>query len=282
MATEAKATGENLFSHPFFSHLSELLHRIKVAAVVTIAFFAFFFLFEPKTFTAGGIQLIYPYPSLFTSFSTEFFNLMRSQLLPPQMILININSFDAFTASVYTAAALALIPSMPVWVYEIGAFVGPALTDKEKRVIQYLLLPAGALFAAGVVFAYWVVLPVLFRFLYYFIVGFNALPTISIMSFITMALAYMLAMGLAFELPVVMVGLTYVGVVHYGAWFRYWRYAVVGAFFVSLLISPPGATGGIIEISIGLLLSALYLVGGVVARFVEVRRSRSTYTVQSE
>lgn len=282
MSTEAEAAADKLLSHPFFGYLSELLHRVKVAAIVSLIFFVFFFLFEPKTFTFGGVSLIYPYPSLFQSFSTEFFDMMRSQLLPPQMILININSFDAFTASVYTAAVLALVPSMPVWIYELGVFVGPALTDKEKRVIQYLLLPAGVLFASGVIFAYWVVLPVLFRFLYYFIVGFDALPTISIMSFVTMVLAYMVAMGLAFELPTVMVGLTYVGVVRYGTWLKYWRYAVVGAFFISLLISPPGATGGIIETSIGLLLSALYFVGAAVARFVEQRRRSQIDLVRSE
>ncbi|MDG6933503.1 MAG: preprotein translocase subunit TatC [Nitrososphaerota archaeon] len=282
MSAETTAPQAEADPHPFFTQLSELLSRIKIAGGVTVFFFAFFFIFEPKPFTFAGMTLIYPYPGLFTSFSSEFFDMMRAQLLPPQMILINLNSFDAFTASVYTAAVLALIPSMPVWVYELGGFVGPALTPKEKKTIQYLLMPASLLFLAGVVFAYWVVLPILFRFLYYFILAFNALPTISIMSFVTMVLAYMIAMGLAFELPIVIVGLTYVGLVSYSTWFHYWRHAVVGAFFIALVISPPGATGGIIEISIGLLLSALYLIGAAVARFIELRRKSSIYPLTSE
>ncbi|MDG6929347.1 MAG: preprotein translocase subunit TatC [Nitrososphaerota archaeon] len=252
---------------PFMVHAAELIHRFLVSLAATFVFFAFFFLFRPVWFRAGPLYLFYPYPDLFSSFSAQAFTSLREHILPPALQLININSFDTFMASIYMALALALIFAMPVWVYEMAGFVSPALKPEEKRLIRYVTVPATLLFAAGVAFAYEIILPVLFHFLYLFTVGISVLPTLSVKTFASTVFVYMLAFGLAFQLPIIVVGLSYLGVVSPVEWLKQWRFAVVGAFFIALLISP-GASGGIMEITIGLTLSGLYVVGALVAMYL--------------
>ncbi|MEM3637413.1 MAG: twin-arginine translocase subunit TatC [Conexivisphaerales archaeon] len=258
---------------PFLSHLSELIKRLVRSLIVFFAFFAFFFVFKPSWINYAGLAIPYPVPSLFESFSTETFFAMKKYILPQQMLLINVNTFDTFLSVAYIAMALAAICSLPFWIYEASAFLGPALKPNEKRAVKLILVPATLLFVAGAFFSYSVVLPFLFRFLYYFSVSTGVEPTISVLTFVTISIAYTIALGLAFETPVIMVGLTYAGIVSYSTWLRYWRFAVLGAFIVALIISP-GTTGGIMEITIGLMLSGLYFAGAIISRAVQRKKVR--------
>jgi|BEDMetMinimDraft_2_1075160.scaffolds.fasta_scaffold00047_26 Sec-independent protein secretion pathway component TatC len=270
----AQDLGINLRQLPFLTHLSELVRRLIRSLIVFFLFFLFFFAFKPSWVNLSVFSIPYPEPSLFQSFSTEAFFAMKSYVLPPQMVLINVNTFDTFLSVAYIAMALASICSLPFWIYEASAFLGPALKPNEKRAIKVVLVPATALFVAGALFSYTIVLPFLFRFLYLFSVYTGVEPTISVLTFVTISLAYTIALGLAFETPVIMAGLTFAGIVSYSAWIRYWRFAVLGAFIVALIISP-GTTGGIMEITIGLLLSALYFAGAIVSKVIQ--RKRTSY-----
>jgi len=62
--------------------------------------------------------------------------------MPPQMILINVNSFDTLVAIIYVAMAFALIFSLPVWIYETAIFAAPALYPHEKSTLRALLIPS--------------------------------------------------------------------------------------------------------------------------------------------
>lgn len=267
----AEDISESLGSFPFFRYLSELVRRLILSLVVFFAFFVFFFAFKPLWINLGGLSIFIPVPSLFQSFSTDAFSLMRNYILPQQMILINVNTFDTFLSIAYIAMALASICALPYWIYQASAFLGPGLKPSERRAIKIVLAPATVLFVAGAFFAYNIVLPFLFRFLYLFSISTGVEPTISVSTFVTITLAYILAMGLAFETPVIMVGLTYAGIVSSSTWMKYWRFAVLVAFIIALIISP-GTTGGIMEITIGLLLSSLYFIGALLARAIKVRR----------
>ncbi|MEM3812153.1 MAG: twin-arginine translocase subunit TatC, partial [Thermoplasmata archaeon] len=71
----------------------------------------------------------------------------------------------------------------------------------------------------------------------------------------------------SFEMPVIIVFLSYIGLVSPQTWLKNWKYAVVVSFFIALLVSP-GATGGIIETMIGLILSGLYIAGALISKIV--------------
>src|SRR5579885_685941 len=110
----AQDVGINLRQLPFISHLSELIRRLIRSLIL-------FFAFKPSWINLSGLYIPYPEPSLFQSFSTETFFAMKSYVLPPQMVLINVNTFDTFLSVAYIAMALASICSLPFWIYEASA-----------------------------------------------------------------------------------------------------------------------------------------------------------------
>ena len=258
---------------PILGHVAELIRRFLVSLAAFFGFFIFFFIFKPVWITVGSFRIFYPYPDLFQSFTTEFFNYARQQLLPPQMLLINLSAFDTFVAILYTSMALAAIFSSPIWFYETASFLGPALKQREKRLLQLILAPASLLFLAGGLFAYKIVLPVIFKFLYVFTLSTGVQPTLGVGTFVSTVIAYIIALGLSFEIPIIMVAVSYVGLVSYDTWLRNWRYAIVGSFIMAMLISP-GATGGIIETTIGLTLTSLYFGGAIASRTLALRKMK--------
>jgi Sec-independent protein translocase TatC len=80
---------------------------------------------------------------------------------------------------------------------------------------------------------------------------------------------------LYYEYPLVMASLTYIKVVKADSWKKNWRWGVMGAFIIAWIISP-GTTGGVIETTIGVILSVLYFVGVVSAKIIEKRSFRNT------
>lgn len=231
------------------------------------SFFVLYAATRPVAFSLGGLTLYYPYPDIFHSFSADAFVILKDHILPRGMELLNVNAFDVLISSFYIAAVLAAVTSSPVWAYEVVAFVSPGLKPDERRTLTYSIVPATLLFGLGAAFAYFVLLPFLFKFVYLFTVSFGVAPTLSLRSFINTVFFIMLAMGLSFQTPLIMGALSYVGIVSYSQWKSWWRYGIAVSFFVALLISP-GATGGILEATIGFVLSALYFCGLLVSRLV--------------
>ena len=133
---------------------------------------------------------------------------------------------EPFTASLKVAFYFALIISLPVLLYEAFAFVLPALSEHERRLITPLLVVAPVLFFAGVVFSYFIVLPAAIRFLQ----GYNSSHFQSLVdaqpyyAFETLTMA---AIGLAFEMPMILLGLRAVGVLDGSTLTTHWRYAAV-------------------------------------------------------
>jgi sec-independent protein translocase protein TatC len=106
--------------------------------------------------------------------------------------------------------------------------------------------------------------------LYYYDSGLGAQPTMSITSFVSFFLIYVLTFGMAFETPIVMIGVTRAGLVPSDYWFKNWRYAVVGALIFGVIFSP-----GMIGFTMMLLaipIIALYFVGIYAAERVEKRK----------
>ncbi len=130
-----------------------------------------------------------------------------------------------------------IILAMPYLTYELIMFISPALTARERRYV-YLVLPWVALmFAAGVVFGYFVLVPPMVKFLISF--GSNiATPQIKIGNYIATVSRLLLAVGLVFELPVVTTFLARIGIIS-PKWLSDKRkMAVVIAFLLGAIITP--------------------------------------------
>ncbi len=269
--TDAPFAGLGALLHgPSFRYFNELVRRVRRVIIVFVAAIAFFSTVGLAPITVNGLALVAPYPSLYNSISVGMVRAFEAHAVPQGMQLLNINAFDSMFASAEVSLLLGLLVVAPFAASELHRFVAPALYEGERRFIRSIALVGGALFAVGAALAYMFVLPLFFGFVKTFAVNMGAEPTMSVGSFMGMALALILVFGLAMETPVAMAMLTRLGFIRADTWKRNWRWGAVGSFAVALFISP-GSSGGIMESAIGVTVFALYVVGIVVARLLERR-----------
>ncbi len=259
---------------PLISHITELLRRLRAILIVLALVFFVSFAFGVRIVKYAGYSIPVPYPSIYSSISDYVIKAFIYNELPKGMILINVNTFDPLFASFYVSFFLSLFIAVPVAVYELWAFVAPGLYRHEKKLIKLAILPAGVLFAAGASFAYFIIVPFMLRFVLIYAKILGVMPTLSVRAFINTVISLMMATGIAFEYPMAMAILTFMRVVSAKSWKSGWRWGILGAFVIAWIISP-GTTGGIIETTIGIILSVLYFVGVAFAYAIERRIKKS-------
>jgi sec-independent protein translocase protein TatC len=149
--------------------------------------------------------------------------------------LITLAPAEAFTTTLTVSAYFAIVLSLPIILYQLYAYVLPAFSNQERRVITPLLLLAPLLFVGGVLFAYFVVMPPAIDFL----VNFNddsfnnQLRARDYYSFFAMML---IAMGLIFEVPMAVLAVTRLGIVTPEQLAANRRYAILGIAIVAALL----------------------------------------------
>lgn len=158
--------------------------------------------------------------------------------LPHGAHLIATEVTSPFLTPLKLAFYVALLISMPVILYQLWAFVSPGLYKKEKRLARPLLVAALLLFYLGCVFAYLLVLPAAFRFLTAMTPGGVEMMT-DISHYLDFVMLVFFAFGLCFEVPVAVVILAATGLVSLATLRKSRRYAIVGAFAISAVITPP-------------------------------------------
>ena len=173
-----------------------------------------------------------------------------------------------FKLSFICGTALAL----PVIIYEGVMFLRPALTKMERRYL-YSLLPVSLIaFASGVVFAYFILLPPAVNFLFDFGSGVATVEW-RISNYITMITRMLFAIGLCFELPIVIYFLTRIGILSVEKLSRFRRWAIVLAFLVAAAITP--TFDPINQTLVAAPLIVLYEVGIILARIAGRGKKKS-------
>ncbi|TMA06932.1 MAG: twin-arginine translocase subunit TatC, partial [Methanobacteriota archaeon] len=159
-------------------------------------------------------------------------------------------------------------------VYELGRFIGPALKPSERRLVVRITVPVLLLFLSGVLLCFIVVLPFTFNLLFSVqnLLGANLLILYGD-SFIDFVLLFTVAFGLAFQLPVLMYGLSALGIVSSEFWKKYWRFAAIAIFLFGAIITPDGSRITMFLVALPML--ALYVVGYGAAIRVEHTRARA-------
>jgi sec-independent protein translocase protein TatC len=133
---------------------------------------------------------------------------------------------EPFTTTITVSLYFALIIALPVILYELYGFIVPALDDAERKAVMPLLLAVPFLFSAGVLFGYFVVLPAATRFFVNFNSGqFNVIVQAG--PYYSFSATILLAMGLVFQVPVVILGLTRAGLVTPRQLRKHRRYAII-------------------------------------------------------
>lgn len=166
----------------------------------------------------------------------EFLSRPITPLLHGQR-LIYTHPSDAFQIVLDAGFAVAFIVALPVILYQLWAFVSPAMYTHEKKIVLPVLAGIVLLFISGVVIAFTLILPLTLGFL----VGVESsalTPMISASEYFGFAIYMCLAFGAAFELPIVVMGLTALGLASPVFLARYRRYAVVGGLVIGGFITP--------------------------------------------
>ena len=167
--------------------------------------------------------------------------------LPDDLEPITFGVAEPFTTTVTISAYAALVISLPVILYQAYAFVLPALTNREKRVVVPFLLMVPALFVAGVVFGYFVVLPAATNFLLNFNESqFNIeVRARDYYSFFTLTLG---VMGLVFQMPIGILAITRLGIVTPEQLAKNRRYAVLILAVLAMLLPGTDPISMLIEL----------------------------------
>jgi sec-independent protein translocase protein TatC len=164
--------------------------------------------------------------------------LLRDRLPEEHRELIFIGPADALTAQLKVAVFLGIAFAMPIILFEIWRFVSPGLTQREKRFVWPVVLGALFLFVIGVLIGY-LVIPYTLNFLLDFSEGI-ATPQLTIDAYIGFVTTMMLAFGLVLEFPIVLIGLSRVGVLNYRRIASRRRWAILAIVLFAIILTPGG------------------------------------------
>ena len=147
-----------------------------------------------------------------------------------------------FDNEIYRAFARPVLSSLlltaPFVIYQIWAYVAPALLPSEKRYARPLLLSATLLFYLGVLFAYFVILPLMFSFFSAIeLEGVSFMPDIS--RYLSISTAMFLIFGLVFEVPVALIILVMLGALNPDKVAKQRPYIILAAFTIGAVLTPP-------------------------------------------
>jgi sec-independent protein translocase protein TatC len=227
----------------FISHLVELRDRLVKAcigiAVVCAALFAW-----------PGPSQIY-----------DFIARPMIASLPVGSKMIATGVISPFLVPMKVTLVLAIIIALPWVFYQIWAFIAPGLYAHEKRLVLPLVISSSVLFMGGVAFCYFLVFGRVFKFISAFAPTSIAV-TPDIENYLDFVMSMCLAFGAAFEVPVVVVILVRMGIVGVDKLKEIRPYAVVAAFVVSAIITPPDAVS---MLSLAVPMCILYELGLIVA-----------------
>ena len=216
------------------------------------------------------LRFYYPYPNPFENIAVQLTLLLKDTLLPPEVKFIQTAPGQAFFAQIHISLLLSIICSIPIIAREVFAFIYPALSTKTTTAIYKITLPILLLFIMGIVFSYLLVIPFTLSFLYKYGESLGAETFVTVSDFMTFVLQFMLGFGLAFQLPVLMYGLSLTGLVDSTFWSKNLRYAIVIIAIFGALITPDGS--GITMWFVSIPMIVLYVLGIMIIRRAERHR----------
>ena len=256
---------------PISEHLEELRgHIIRgVVAILLIAIVVFIF----KDFVFNKI-IFAPKEKWF--FSNRILCKLSKELHLNTCInknsikLINIDIAGQFTAHIKVSFILGLIISFPYLLWEIWLFVKPALHIKTRISIVRTMFFISLLFLIGVLFGYYVIVPLTLNFLTNYQVSSTLTNQIDFQSYISVVLTLSFSTGLVFELPILIYFLSKIGILNTDFLKKQRKIAIVLAFGLAAIITPPDAFS---QILVAIPLIILYEVGIAIAKAVEKKRT---------
>jgi len=186
----------------------------------------------------GAVLVLFIMAAPFANTLYEYLAQPLMSALPEGNSMISTEPHGPFFVPFKFAFAFATAVAMPYLLYQLWAFVAPGLYEHEKKLTVPLLVSSSVLFYLGILFAYFVVFPVIFAF-FTSTAPDGVLVMTDISAYLSFVLKLFFAFGLAFEVPVATVLLVRMGMTTPDALATKRPYIIVGAFVVGMLMTPP-------------------------------------------
>lgn len=255
----------------FLEHLEELRwHLIRsVLAIMVMAVVAFILkdfifntiIFKPKT---PGFWT----NRMFAQFG-DFIGSEAVKINKQDLQLISIKMAGQFLTHIWTALVAGFIVASPIVFFEFWRFIKPALYDTEKKHASGAVFFTTILFMLGVLFGYYLIVPLSIHFLGSYSLSPEVTNQININSYISTVVSISLASGVVFLLPIFVFFLSKVGLLTPGFMKQYRRHSYVVMLLLSAIITPPDVFS---QIMVCIPLVFLYEIGILISRRIEKQR----------
>ncbi|MEO3992329.1 Sec-independent protein translocase subunit TatC [Pseudocitrobacter cyperus] len=245
-------------TQPLVSHLIELRKRLLNSIMAVLIIF---------------LALVY--------FANDIYQLVSAPLIrqmPVGATMIATDVASPFFTPIKLTFMVSIILSAPVILYQVWAFVAPALYKHERRLVVPLLVSSTVLFYTGMAFAYFVVFPLAFGFLTHAAPA-GVLVSTDIKSYLDFVMSLFIAFGVSFEVPVAIVLLCWVGVTTPEDLRKKRPYVLVGAFVIGMLLTPPDVFS---QTLLAIPMYCLFEVGVFFARFYTGKRATRDEDAEAE
>ena len=225
----------------FLEHLEELRWHI-VRAVVSVFVFAIAaFVFSRHLFEY--VLLAPKNPDFFTNRTlcqlAERLNTSHLCINSGGLELQNIKIAGQFTADIMVSIYAGLVIAFPYIIWEFWRFIKPALYDNERRHATGSVIAISAMFFTGALFGYFVIVPLMIHFLAGWQVSSEIVSVIDLESYLRGITFIPFATGIIFELPILMIFLTKVGIITPAFLIQYRRHAIIVLMILASIITPP-------------------------------------------
>ncbi|MEJ2401624.1 MAG: twin-arginine translocase subunit TatC [Xanthomonadales bacterium] len=235
----------------FLEHLVELRSRLLKASAAVIVILVLLLPFARKLYALLAEPL--------------------TAVLPEGSSMIAIDVASPFLTPFKLALLLALILAIPFVLYQLWAFVAPALYREEKRLARPLLYTSVVLFYTGCAFAYFVVFPLVFGF-FTRVAPEGVTVMTDISKYLDFVITLFLAFGITFEVPIATIILVATGMVSIDQLKKARAYVLVGAFALGMLLTPPDV---ISQTLLALPMWVLFEIGLLMSRILLPHRQKA-------
>lgn len=228
----------------FLSHLIEMRDRLlRAVIVVSIAFIALF------------------------PFAKDIYNWLAAPLINQGQVMIITGTVAPFLIPMKLTLLVAFLIALPYLLYQLWSFVAPGLYKHERRLVYPLLASSVFLFYLGIMFVYYVLLPMMFKVIPQFAPD-VATYSPDIAQYLDFTMMMFLAFGFGFEMPIATILLISTGITTAESLREKRPYVIVAAFVIGMLLTPPDV---ISQIMLAIPMWILFELGLIFSKFFKTR-----------
>lgn len=235
-------TNPNEKRMPFLEHLRELRKRIIISIIAIVVGLCLAWAFHKDLFD----WLSQPYKDAVGALPLQFHRTVLSLvpgsgvgIEPPQEALLRYTSpIEPFFVYLKTAVLAGVFLALPVIFWQLWSFISPGLYPKERRLAVPFVVGTTFFFALGAVFCRYTIMELAFNVLLS-VGAVDTEPMIMMQAYFGLSARLIIVFGVAFELPILVMFLAILGIVTHLTLIKYWRFAVLIAFILSAILTPP-------------------------------------------